>query len=231
MTTEAVAVEIADSAGDVNRWLSGLLERLPFISAPASPAPENTAPMVPPSDTEPPLDSYIVDTFLPRYDYLVPTLSGQGGESPGPPPGGSWLSPVFFSARMRPPVTGPVTSAFGWRVHPITEAADFHRGIDIAAPEGRAILAALPGEVIEVGYSRIYGNFIMLAHSANLRTSYSHCSEIIAREGMMIRQGERIAKVGSTGVATGPHLHFAVIAHDRYVNPYWALSDFVVVER
>ena len=216
LTSESFAVLPGESTvmEDINRWLSGLLERLPINSFDS------------PADTAPPPQTPAI-----QYDYLAPSAQGQGGESPQPPPGGAWLSPAFFTAPMRPPVSGAVTSAFGWREHPITGAADFHNGMDIAAPEGHSILAPIPGVVAQVGYSSIYGNFITLEHSGNLYTSYSHCSEIIAREGMKLRQGERIAKVGSTGVSTGPHLHFAVIAHGIYTDPYWALSDFIVVER
>jgi murein DD-endopeptidase MepM/ murein hydrolase activator NlpD len=146
-----------------------------------------------------------------------------------PPPVDASFSPVFITARMRPPVSGVVTSAFGWRLHPITEATDFHTGIDVAAPEGHAIRAALPGRVSEVGYSRIYGNYVTIEHSGSLQTFYAHCSEVLVSEGMKVNQGERIAKVGSTGMSTGPHLHFAVVARGSSVNPYWALSDFIVV--
>lgn len=157
---------------------------------------------------------------------------GQGGWNPVRAEGGTGLSapegaalsPVLLGGRIKPPVTGPVTSAYSYRSHPITGETDFHTGIDIAAEEGRAVLAALPGTVAEAGENDIYGNYIVLEHAANLRTFYAHCSELIAREGMAVRQGERIAKVGRTGVVTGPHLHFSVIVEEKYTDPYWVLG-------
>ena len=174
-----------------------------------------------------------------EYNYLEaqePKLTGQGGgyylhlgfdsgDTKLYAPSGAVLSPVFSTAKLKPPITGPVTSSFAWRYHPITGTADFHTGMDIAAAQGMPVLAALPGEVVEVGDSQVYGNYIVLQHAENFQTSYSHCSEIIAREGMKVRQGERIAKVGSTGIATGPHLHFSVIVDDMYTDPYWTLKD------
>jgi murein DD-endopeptidase MepM/ murein hydrolase activator NlpD len=134
---------------------------------------------------------------------------------------------VFVIGAVKPPVTGLITSPFGYRDHPVTEEEDFHTGMDIAAVEGRAILCALPGTVTEVGQSPIYGNFITVRHSENLETFYAHCSEIIATAGTKVRQGERIAKVGQTGVATGSHLHFSVLVAGQYCNPYWLLKDDV----
>lgn len=186
-----------------------------------------------------------------NYDYLAPgeditasekdvTAPAQGGYNPVMlkpakdktqlnPPANSVVSPFYISASVTSPVGGIVTSKFGFRDHPITGAADFHNGIDIAAAEGTAILAALPGTVKEVGESQIYGRYIVISHADNLETSYSHCSEIIASEGMKVRAGERIAKVGSTGISTGPHLHFAVIIEGLYANPLWVMRDNIEI--
>lgn len=142
-------------------------------------------------------------------------------------PPGNTLAPVYLAGSARPPVAGPITSPFAYRLHPISGEADFHNGIDIAAEEGRGILAALSGEVEETGWSDIYGNYIILRHATNLKTFYAHCSQLIAREGMKVRQGERIARVGSTGTVTGSHLHFSVIAEEQYADPYWILADYL----
>lgn len=172
-----------------------------------------------------------------QYDYLNPSgvTGGAGGwfgaeidETFGKmlaAPRGNTLAPFMIAGSAITPVEGVVTSPFAYRYHPITEAADFHNGIDIAAEEDRAILAALPGEVVEVGESAIYGNYIRLKHAENLETFYGHCSEVIAKEGMILRQGERIAKVGQTGMTTGPHVHFSVIVEGQYADPLWALGD------
>jgi Membrane proteins related to metalloendopeptidases len=178
----------------------------------------------------------VEDSYQQPPDTALLESSGQGGwlpvgkndaEKQLPPPSGMSLSPVYLNANMRPPLAGRITSLFAYRLHPVTQSSDFHTGIDIAAPEGSAICAVLPGRVEEVGKSAIYGNYVVLRHADNLQTSYSHCSEVIAKEGDMVRQGERIAKVGQTGVATGPHLHFSVIADDYHVDPYWLLCDYI----
>lgn len=142
-------------------------------------------------------------------------------------PAGNTLAPVYLAGKVRPPLAGEVTSPFAYRLHPLDDKVDFHNGIDVAAPEGRGILAALPGEVVETGYSETYGNYIILQHATNLKTFYAHCSKIIAKEGIAVRQGERIALVGQTGVATGPHLHFSVIVEEQFADPYWILSEYL----
>ena len=139
------------------------------------------------------------------------------------PPQGSTLAPVITTAKPTAPVTGPITSDFGYRYHPITFEPDFHTGLDIAAAEGTAIHVALPGVVAETGESPSYGNYIIVEHSPNFCTTYNHCKEIIAREGTVLRKGDRIATVGSTGISTGPHVHFEVIVNGLKANPLWIL--------
>ncbi|MBS4785984.1 MAG: M23 family metallopeptidase [Clostridiales bacterium] len=134
------------------------------------------------------------------------------------------LSPVMINYPLTPPVSGKITSAFGYRTHPVTQELDFHTGLDIAAADGTDILAALPGEVTEVGYNSIYGNYIVLSHGENIRTRYCHCSEILAAEGEKLREGDRIARVGSTGMVTGAHLHFEVYVDDLLADPAYVLE-------
>ena len=195
---------------------------------------------VPENELTPISDESEAQVYLSDQDFIPPP--GQGTVNAGPLvgtdesgqyiiPDNAWLSPVFFATQMQPPATGRITSPFAWRTHPLTEKPDFHNGIDIAASEGSPILAALPGKVIEVGWSRIYGNYIILQHAPNFKTFYAHCDEITVQEGMAVLRGEKIATVGSTGISTGPHLHFGVIVDDKYVNPYWALSGFIVAGR
>ena len=157
-----------------------------------------------------------------------PPLAFSGGLAdmlPAPP--GNTLAPYFLSSRLALPVEGTVTSPFAFRVHPVRGGIDFHNGVDIAAPAGRRILAALPGLVEEVGEDDIYGKYIRLRHAHNLQTFYAHASEVFVREGMSVNQGERIARVGETGLATGPHLHFAVIVEDLYADPLHALARYI----
>ncbi|MCR2024530.1 M23 family metallopeptidase [Anaerotruncus colihominis] len=134
------------------------------------------------------------------------------------------LAPIFVSALVEPPSSGTVTSLYGWREHPISGADDFHRGLDIAAPEGVGVYAALPGRVAEVDTSPIYGNYITLDHGGGLQTTYCHCLEIVAPVGANLRRGELLAYVGSTGISTGPHVHFEINLNGKYYNPAWVLD-------
>jgi len=105
------------------------------------------------------------------------------------------------------PVGGRLTSWFGWRKDPFTGRRSFHNAIDIAAPYGTPIGAAMEGRVIETGYSPILGKYVMMSHSGGWKTVYGHMSEVIAKEGQYIAQGERIGRIGTTGYSTGPHVH------------------------
>lgn len=126
---------------------------------------------------------------------------------------------VLLTAKMRYPAYGTVSSLFGLREHPISGKSDFHTGIDIAAPAASDIFAVLPGKVVETGWSDSYGNYLKLQHSEQLETVYCHCLELLAEEGMILRAGERVALVGSTGISTGPHLHFEVHVNGSYADP------------
>lgn len=140
------------------------------------------------------------------------------------PVAGASFAPCVVSVPVIRPVEGRVTSAFGYRIHPITKQLGFHRGMDIAAGEGTRIAAAYPGMVQEVGFSEGDGNFIKIAHANGLETTYCHCSEILAQEGVVVRAGETIALVGATGMATGPHLHIEVRLDGVLHNPAWLLG-------
>ncbi|MEI6427773.1 MAG: peptidoglycan DD-metalloendopeptidase family protein [Pseudanabaena sp. ELA607] len=109
------------------------------------------------------------------------------------------------------PATGPITSGFGWRVHPITGEQRLHKGIDIGAAMGSPILAASDGVVTEAGWTDGgYGNIVELKHSDGTLTLYAHTSRVLVKKGETVKRGDLIAEVGSTGRSTGPHLHFEV---------------------
>ena len=133
------------------------------------------------------------------------------------------FAPICATAEMVTPVEGTISSPFGYRIHPITKKYGIHNGVDIAAPTGTPIAAAFNGTVTEVGSNSVRGNYLVLSHGANTKTYYLHCSEILAEKGAVIRAGEIIAKVGETGWATGPHLHFSVAINDVYYNPEWLM--------
>lgn len=132
---------------------------------------------------------------------------------------------VTTDTLLMPVENGRYTSLFGYRIHPITGQWSFHTGIDIAASEGTSIRAALKGKVTKIGEDSRSGKYVFLTHSDGFVTFYCHCSEILVSEGMNINKGETVAKVGSTGQSTGPHLHFEVRRDDIRLNPLWVLED------
>lgn len=130
--------------------------------------------------------------------------------------------------RMISPVAdGRYTSYFGERTDPINEGYDYHKGLDIGADEGDRIRAVYDGVVISVGEDSRSGNYIFLEHNNGYVTFYCHCSEIVAQEGAVIRQGETIALVGSTGYSTGPHLHFEVRVEGESIDPLPLIENAV----
>ncbi|MDT7897618.1 MAG: peptidoglycan DD-metalloendopeptidase family protein [Armatimonadota bacterium] len=131
--------------------------------------------------------------------------------SPRPIP--AWRGPFLR------PVSGSIVSGFGYRRHPILGGVRFHYGVDIAAPFGTTIRAAADGVVVFAGWRRAYGNTVIIDHGNGLATLYAHCSELLVSEGAVVRQGQPIARVGSTGLTTGPHLHFEVRRYGEPVNP------------
>jgi murein DD-endopeptidase MepM/ murein hydrolase activator NlpD len=122
------------------------------------------------------------------------------------------------------PVRGRLTSRFGWRADPFTGTRLYHAGLDISSPQGTAVKAVAGGRVSATGYNAIYGNFVILTHSATYQTMYGHLSRIIGVKGNYVAQGDIIGAVGNTGRSTGPHLHLAVYRNGRAINPLEILS-------
>lgn len=117
------------------------------------------------------------------------------------------------------PASSRITSGFGERSSPTEGASVNHQGMDIGAASGSSVLAAASGTVVIATYSYSAGNYIMINHGGGVYTVYMHCSQLLASEGQSVMQGQTIAKVGSTGYSTGPHLHFGIRANGQYVNP------------
>lgn len=117
------------------------------------------------------------------------------------------------------PASSRVTSGFGGRNSPTAGASSNHQGMDIGAPSGSNIIAAASGTVTIATYSYSAGNYIMINHGGGVSTVYMHCSQLLVSPGATVKQGQVIAKVGSTGYSTGPHLHFGVRLNGTYVNP------------
>jgi len=112
-----------------------------------------------------------------------------------------------------------ITSSFGNRLHPTLKVWKFHTGIDIGASSGKNIVAAASGKVIMSTWYGGYGNFVMIDHGGGIVTCYGHASKLIAKKGDIVKRGDVIALIGSTGRSTGPHLHFEVRDDGEYINP------------
>lgn len=117
------------------------------------------------------------------------------------------------------PASSRITSGFGGRSSPTEGASSNHQGIDIGAPTGSDILAAAEGDVVVSTYSSSAGNYVMINHGGGVYTVYMHASKLLVSVGEHVSQGQVIAKVGSTGYSTGPHLHFGVRLNGTYVDP------------
>lgn len=118
------------------------------------------------------------------------------------------------------PISGPITSEFGWRTHPIFGTARFHSGLDIGGDYGMPIYAAASGTVIYAGWISGYGNAVIIDHGGGVTTLYGHNDSLNVSEGENVDQGQVIAMCGSTGNSTGPHCHFEVRENGEPVSPY-----------
>ncbi len=136
----------------------------------------------------------------------------------------------FASTPSIMPTKGWLTSAFAReRIHPILHLARPHEGIDVTAPMGAEIEAPAAGIVTEVKWEDGYGNIITVDHGYGLVTRYAHCSKILVARGTRVKRGQKIALVGSTGLSTGPHLHYEVWVNGKPVNPMkYVLPDAIV---
>lgn len=122
------------------------------------------------------------------------------------------------------PVVGTLTSPFGYREHPIEGEDAFHYGVDLAAGTGTAIAAFAAGTVGAVGESSSYGKYCVVDHGGGYTTLYAHCDRILVSSGAQVTKGQTIAEVGSTGMATGSHLHFELLCQGVYLNPIYYVS-------
>lgn len=112
-----------------------------------------------------------------------------------------------------------ITSQFGMRFHPILHYYRSHNGIDIGTPTGAPIVASNPGTIITASYVGAYGNVVMIDHGGGVVTNYAHGSKILVEVGQVVERGEIIMEAGSTGLSTGPHLHFEIKINGTFVNP------------
>ncbi len=174
-------------------------------SPPEEPAGEPEPPAAPAAETEEEDDTTAAEAV--SYVYTMPAM-----------PDNASLEQRNLGFAHTSPIRGALSSAFGWREHPIEGGNKFHYGVDLAADQGTDILAFADGEVYATGESSTLGNYIMLQHQGGYITLYAHCSRVTAAGGAVVK-GEKIAEVGDTGLATGPHLHFELHDGDLYLNP------------
>jgi len=136
------------------------------------------------------------------------------------------LSHMAFPGRRPVDESHAVTSSFGSRVDPFSRGRAFHSGVDYPAPPGSPIYASAGGKVIFADTRRQYGRTVEIDHGGGLVTRYAHASELLVEAGQIVMPGEKIAKVGSTGRSTGPHLHFEILKNGRFVDPEIYLAKF-----
>ncbi len=134
-------------------------------------------------------------------------------------PGDKTPPPIKFSGRFGRPTGGPITSGFGSRFHPILKRRRLHAGIDFGGGYGAPVYAAAEGTVISASTLGGYGNTIIIDHGSGMSTVYAHLSRIHVSSGSRVRRGQKIGAIGSTGLSTGPHLHFEIRRNGKAVNP------------
>ncbi len=111
------------------------------------------------------------------------------------------------------------TSEYGYRIHPIFKKKKLHTGLDIGCPTNTTVVASNAGTVIKAGWNNSYGYMVMIDHGGGIVTLYAHNSSLLVKTGDVVAKGQAVAKSGSTGNSTGPHLHFEVRVNGQYVNP------------
>ncbi len=120
---------------------------------------------------------------------------------------------------QQPVIGGILGSSFGWRIDPVNGQSALHTGLDFPASQGTAILAAAGGVVVVQEYHPAYGNMVEIDHGNDLVTRYAHTSKVLVKKGDLIKRGQKIAEVGSTGRSTGSHLHFEVLVQGVFQDP------------
>jgi murein DD-endopeptidase MepM/ murein hydrolase activator NlpD len=123
------------------------------------------------------------------------------------------------------PITGNISSYFGYRPSPFYGTKQFHSGIDIVGPENMPAKAAMDGRIAETGYSAIFGNYVIISHDGGYQSLYAHLNSIKAKRGLRILQGETVGLIGSTGYSTGVHLHFGVFKNGKAIDPMKLLKN------
>lgn len=151
-----------------------------------------------------------LESLIQQYEAQLASqrkAEGIAGEQPSAPGAFAW------------PVSGTITSPFGWRSNPFGGAPEFHQGLDIAAPTGTTVTAAAAGTVIMAQWYGGYGNYILIDDGGGYSTGYGHLSAFYVSAGQQVKQGQAIGAVGCTGECTGPHVHFEIRINGKPVDP------------
>lgn len=213
--------------GDPESAVSGVLREqndgisdVPDSSVPESSAPSNDGGASSDGGTsgngETP-DGTASGSDAPSAASTPPSAAQTAGLSP--PAGATAVALTVRGLPVPPLPSGTLTSGYGYRTDPLTGARAFHRGVDIAAPAGTPVAAMLFGRVAAVGESGSLGRFIRIDHGDGVEVLYAHCSRVLAAEGAVVRAGETVALVGSTGRSTGAHLHVQISAAGTVFGP------------
>lgn len=160
------------------------------------------------------------------FDMSAEELSDDTAAEPFriPPPSYCSYKNEEIKFKYASPLKGVITSRFGYRDHPIIEDASFHTGLDIAAKSGTAIKAFADGKVIEAGKNATYGNYLLIEHKDGIRSFYGHNSRLNVKKGQSVSLGQKVAEVGTTGMSTGPHLHFEIRKGTVRLDPSYYIS-------
>ncbi len=140
---------------------------------------------------------------------MLRNMENSGNLNQGPVAGGGFMWPC----------SGPITSPFGWRIHPVFGTSKFHSGIDIGVDYGTPILATNAGTVVYSGWLGGYGYCVMVDHGGGIVSLYGHNQSLAVSEGQYVNRGALLSYAGSTGYSTGPHLHFEIRVHGEVVDP------------
>jgi murein DD-endopeptidase MepM/ murein hydrolase activator NlpD len=130
------------------------------------------------------------------------------------------LNSLTLQKGFMKPTTGRFSEAFGERIDPISHKPEFHGGLDLAPGKGARVFASQDGQVLYAGIRAGYGRLIILDHGEGLTSWYAHLDEILVKPRQQVKRGDLIGKVGNTGHATGPHLHFEIRLHGKPQNPF-----------